>query len=54
MKEMKEIKAWAVGSDKGSLWLGYVDALVVRTKKAAEDMKGEGERVVRVTVRIEE
>ncbi len=51
---MKEFKAWAVVSDKGSLWVGFNDGLVFRTKKAAEWFVGKGERVVRVTVRIEE
>lgn len=53
---MKRIKAWAVVSARGRLWAGYADALIFRTKKAAEMMASQfaGERVVPVVIEIEE
>jgi hypothetical protein len=52
----KRVKAWAVVTERGSLWSGFQDALIFRTKKAAEFMVSDsmGERVVPVTIIVEE
>ena len=58
MKEMKEIKAWAVVNDNGRIVPKQLnDSLAWTTKYQASRYcggKSAGERVVRVTVRIEE
>ena len=56
---MKEIKAWAVVDETGiALDTGADERMsalaIYKTAKVAKTMRQDGERVVRVTVRVEE